>query len=63
VNERFVSANSLIAFMVWMSVIPIGAEMDTEMEHQTVRVTTIGQPKPLGSRGATMADTVGAAQD
>jgi membrane protein len=61
VNERFVSANSLIAFMVWMSVILIGAEMDAEMEHQTVR--TIGQPKPLGSRGATMADTVGAAQD
>jgi membrane protein len=32
------------------------------MEHQTARETTTGQPKPLGMRGARMADTVGPAQ-
>jgi membrane protein len=32
------------------------------MEHQTVRDTTVTGPKPMGQRGATMADTVGAAQ-
>jgi membrane protein len=32
------------------------------MEHQTARDTTTGGPKPLGARGAKMADTVGAAQ-
>jgi membrane protein len=31
------------------------------MEHQTARDTT-GKPKPLGHRGATMADHVGEAQ-
>jgi hypothetical protein len=44
-----------------------------EMEHQTIRDTngapdhprdtTVGQPKPIGARGATIADTVGAAQN
>jgi hypothetical protein len=34
-----------------------------KMEHQTTRDTTSGRPKPLGARGANMADTVGSAQD
>ena len=38
------------------------AKLDAEMEHQTARETTAGQPKPLGKRGARMADTVGPAQ-
>jgi membrane protein len=58
---------AIIAFMFWMwlstTVILMGAELDAEMEHQTVRDTTTGDPKPLGARGATMADTVGAAKD
>jgi membrane protein len=33
------------------------------MEHQTARDTTVGVPKPLGQRGAVMADSIGAAQD
>ena len=37
-------------------------ELNSEIEHQTARDTTIGPPKPLGIRGAVMADTVGAAQ-
>jgi membrane protein len=32
------------------------------MEHQTKRDTTTGGPKPLGTRGAKMADTLGAAR-
>lgn len=36
--------------------------MNSEIEHQTAHDTTIGAEKPLGSRGATMADTVGKAQ-
>jgi membrane protein len=57
----------VIGFMMWIwlstVVILMGAEFDAEMEHQTARDTTTGRPKPLGARGATMADTVGAAQD
>jgi hypothetical protein len=40
-------------------VILFGAELNSEIEHQTVDSTT-GAPKPLGRRGARMADTVGA---
>jgi membrane protein len=47
---------------IWLSVILIGAELNAETEHQTARDTTTGAPKPLGARGARMADTVGAAR-
>jgi membrane protein len=64
-NKTYGSLGAIIGFMVWIwlstTVILIGAEIDAEMEHQTVRDTTTGGPKPLGQRGATMADTVGAA--
>ena len=39
----------------------IGAEFNAEIEHQTARDTTTGEPEPLGGRGAAMADTVGKA--
>src|SRR5262245_7045271 len=55
-----------IGLMIWMwmttIVILLGAELNSEIEHQTAADTTEGRPKPLGARGATMADTVGEAQ-
>jgi membrane protein len=66
-NETYGSLGAIIAFMfwIWLSIIVvlIGAELNAETEHQTVRDTTIGKPKPIGTRGVTMADTVGAKQD
>jgi membrane protein len=66
-NKTYGSLGAIIGFMVWIwlsaIVILIGAEIDSETEHQTARDTTTGRPKPLGARGARMADTVGAAQD
>ncbi len=49
---------------LWLTSIAIliGAELNAEIEHQTARDTTIGHVKPLGTRGAVMADTVGEAQ-
>jgi membrane protein len=49
---------------MWLSavVVPIGAELNAETEHQTARDTAGGRPKPLGARGAVVADTVGEAQ-
>jgi hypothetical protein len=32
------------------------------MEHQTARDSTTGPEKPMGARGATMADTLGASR-
>jgi membrane protein len=65
-NETYGSLGAAIGFMTWLWIsaiaILLGAELNAEMEHQTVRDTTTGKPKPLGSRGAKMADTVGAAR-
>src|ERR1700730_9435096 len=48
-------------FWIWLStiVILIGGELNAETEHQTVCDTTTGMPKPMGARGATMADKQG----
>ncbi len=65
-NETYGSLGAVIGFMTWLwisaIVILLGAEIDAEMEHQTARDTTTGAPKPLGARGARVADTVGAAE-
>lgn len=57
---------AVVGFMTWtwMSsmVVLLGAELNSEMEHQTAKDSTEGPEKPLGSRGATMADTIGEAQ-
>ncbi len=65
-NETYGSLGAVIGFMTWLwisaIVVLLGAEIDAEMEHQTARDTTTGSPKPIGVRGARVADTVGAAQ-
>lgn len=65
-NETYGSLGAVIGFMTWLwisaIVILLGAEVDAEMEHQTARDTTTRTPKPMGMRGARMADTVGAAK-
>jgi membrane protein len=65
-NETYGSLGAVIGFMTWLwlsaIVLLLGAEVDAEMEHQTMRDTTTGSPQPMGARGARMADTVGAAQ-
>ncbi|WP_249143379.1 YihY/virulence factor BrkB family protein [Bradyrhizobium liaoningense] len=66
-NATYGSLGAVIGFMTWLwisaIVILLGAELNAEMEHQTARDTTTGRPKPLGARGAKMADTVGAARE
>jgi membrane protein len=65
-NKTYGSLGAVIGFMTWIwisiIVVLVGAKLNAEMEHQTVRESTTGQPKPFGRRGARMADTVGAAQ-
>jgi membrane protein len=65
-NETYGSLGAVIGFMTWLwisaIVVLLGAEIDAEMEHQTSRDTTTGSPSPMGTRGARVADTVGAAQ-
>jgi membrane protein len=65
-NATYGSLGAAIGTMTWMwmsaIVILVGAEINSEIEHQTARDTTVGSEKPLGLRGATMADTIGPAQ-
>lgn len=61
------SLAAAVGLMMWLwlsaIVILLGAELNAEVEHQTAHDTTVGAYKPLGRRGAAMADTVGSAQD
>ena len=65
-NQTYGSLGAIIGFMTWIwisiIVVLVGAKLNAEMEHQTVHESTTGQPKPIGRRGARMADTVGAAR-
>jgi membrane protein len=62
-DKTYGSLGAIVGFMtwIWLSVIVIllGAELDAEMEHQTIRDTTSGSPKAMVRRGARMADTLG----
>jgi membrane protein len=64
-DATYGSLGAAIGFMMWMwlssIVILLGAEINAEMEHQTASDTTVAK-KPLGRRGAAMADTVGEAR-
>jgi membrane protein len=57
---------AVVGLMMWMWLstiaVLVGAELNSEIEHQTARDSTVGPEKPLGIRGAVMADTVGAAK-
>jgi hypothetical protein len=44
-------------------IILLGAALNAETEHQTARDNTLGPPKPMGARGATMADHFGKSTD
>lgn len=62
-DQTYGSLGAIVVFLLWLFlsafVVLIGAELNAEMERQTVRDTTEGPPKPLGARGAQAADTVG----
>ena len=65
-NATYGSLGAGVGFMVWLwlsaVIVLLGGEINAGMEHQTARDTTEGGSKPLGSRGAMMADHVGEAQ-
>ena len=45
---------------IWISTVVVitRAELNSELEHQSAADTTAGQDRPLGARGAVMADRV-----
>jgi membrane protein len=62
-NETYGSLGAVAVLMMWLwlsaLIVLLGAELNAEMEHQTERDTTRGSDKPIGRRGAYVADTVG----
>lgn len=62
-NATYGSLGAVVGLMMWLwfstIVVLLGAELNAEIEHQTARDSTVGAEKPLGTRGAVMADTVG----
>ena len=65
-NATYGSLGAIIGFLIWMwlstIIVLAGAEINAETEHQTARDSTEGRGKPIGARGARMADEVGAAR-
>jgi membrane protein len=65
-NATYGSLGAVVGLMIWLWIstilVLLGAELKAEIEHQTARDYTVGDEKPLGVRGAVMADTVGAKQ-
>lgn len=49
----------LMWFYLGAFAVLLGAELNAEMEHQTAVDTTTGPSRPMGERGAYVADTVG----
>lgn len=66
-NATYGSLGAVIGFMMWIwisaLILLVGAEIDAEIEHQTARDSTVGREKPMGQRGAFVADTLGQAMD
>ena len=62
-NETYGSLGAVIVLLMWFwlsaFVVLMGAELNSEIEHQTARDSTVGGLQPMGERGAHVADTVG----
>jgi membrane protein len=56
------SLGAVVALLTWMYLsayaFVFGAELNSEIEHQTAKDSTTGAPEPMGDRGAWAADNV-----
>lgn len=61
-NETYGSLAAVMVTLLWFQLtavsVLLGALLDAEMEQQTARDTTTGPERPMGERGARVADTV-----
>lgn len=66
-DKTYGPLGAVVVFLMWLFIsalaVMVGAELNAEMERQTIKDTTEGPPKPLGQRQATAADTVGPTRD
>ena len=61
-HASYGSLGAVVALLTWIYfsayAFIIGAELNSEIEHQTAKDSTTGSPKPMGDRGAWAADNV-----
>ena len=61
-NETYGTIGGVIILLTWLwlssFIVLAGAELNSEIEQQTVRDTTTGPSLPMGQRGAVKADTL-----
>ena len=66
-NQTYGSLAAVVILLLWLYLsafaVLLGAQINSEIEHQTAADSTEGPARPLGQRGAVMADTVGAPSD
>lgn len=59
-NATYGSLSAIVVFLMWLFLsaygVLIGALLNAEIERQTTCDTTIGPPRPMGERGAVLAD-------
>jgi membrane protein len=64
-NETYGALGAVAVVILWLHLtalfVILGADLNRELERQTMRDTTKGPERPLGSRHAYAADTVGPA--
>ena len=61
-DKTYGAIAGVIVLMLWLYLtcylVLLGAEINSEAEHQTAHDTTTGEPQPMGARDAKMADTL-----
>ncbi|MET0764284.1 MAG: YihY/virulence factor BrkB family protein [Blastococcus sp.] len=61
-DKTYGAIAGVIVLMLWLYItcylVLLGAEINSEAEHQTAQDTTEGEPQPMGERDATMADSL-----
>lgn len=62
-GESYGALGGVVVLLLWFYlsgfIVMLGAEINSELERQTMRDTTRGEPQPMGRRDAHAADTLG----
>lgn len=66
-DKTYGSLGAVIGLMMWtwisLTILVLGAELNSEIEHQVQPDSTIGPDRPMGHRGFVVADTLGKRYD